>query len=160
MNFVYHYEKCCETGELWPLFSFNEETGEKEAVVYTKYPKQPFKIPKHLQKTTNEAPLRQTYYSNNTDVVTAFLLPTAILFFPSFTVLMWLIEYTLHAWSHKQNSKNGGNIYYFSPLHQICKEFCSKCKEETMRAKFSKMQDIRKSKLKRYGLEYVRRVVT
>lgn len=165
MEFFKQYEQCCETGEFWPRYRFNQETGEKEVLYSTAPPKRAFKIPGNIDganvkvdgnvKRSKTSPHR---YSDNIDVVTAFLIPTTILFMPGLAVLMWLFEYILHSWSHKQNSKNEDN-YYFSPLHQICKEFCGKCRDESMKKKMIRIQDVRKNQLK-HELEYVRRIVT
>ncbi|RZC35232.1 hypothetical protein BDFB_005516, partial [Asbolus verrucosus] len=153
-----------ETGEI--TTRFNCETGEEESVI-TSAPirgkPKVFKIPSSYYMNSakrNEEKVRCEYPPTAATAV-LYLLPTTILFYPILGIITVTIEVIIHIWAHRKNKllKNK-NLYYQSPLHIICKEFCGACKEENSKMKITMLHERRADKIKKYGLEYVRRIVT
>ncbi|EEZ99759.1 hypothetical protein TcasGA2_TC002531 [Tribolium castaneum] len=150
-----------ETGEA--LTKRNIETGEEEYILTTApRRKTTFKIPPTYTKKSND-------YKHNINLdlsptfstALLFLLPTTIFFYPILGIVTVMIEAIIHVWAHRKNkSLKNPHLYYQSPLHIICKEFCGACREEEAKVKISKIQEKRADKIKKYGLEYVRRIVT
>ncbi|KAJ8933208.1 hypothetical protein NQ314_014155 [Rhamnusium bicolor] len=144
--------------------SFNVETGEYEGD--NCLPRRRFRVPSSCYTPTQKKDGSKKLLKvdkQEWELITAaiFLLPTMILFYPVLSVFALMLEIFLHTWSHKKNKTlKCDNIYYQSPLHGIAKEFCGRCKFEDAKVKITKIQDIRNDKLRKYGLEYIRRVVT
>ncbi|XP_018576749.1 uncharacterized protein LOC108915259 [Anoplophora glabripennis] len=151
-----------ETGEILYPSQYNAETGEYEG--FLALPQRvKFQIPPQIKpnKKTHRGPKMD---EQNLELITAaiFLLPTAILFNPVLWAVALILEIVIHSWTHKKNStlRNDTVHYYRSPLHGIVKEFCAKCKDSNAKEKISKLQDRRNDKMRKYGLESIRRVVT
>ncbi|VEN48229.1 unnamed protein product [Callosobruchus maculatus] len=155
-----------ETGESrpWCFSTFDVETGEYEDV-----PLKKFKIPSHYytppekeKKSKQKRPLRKADRHEIALIHAAiFLLPTFVLFHPVVAIFVAIVETVLHSWSHKSNQLLKSNrVYFQSPLHPIVKEICGKCKAEQESLRITKMQDVMNDKLRKHGLDYIRRVVT
>jgi len=159
-----------ETGELTPKPTFNSETGEEEFTYF--YPSETprnkpicFKVPTAEYATANKSKIGNLKPNPETSTTTAaailYLLPTVVFFYPILAIFTVSIEIILHVWAHRKNRKlKDENRYYQSPLHIICQEFCAACKEEKSKLKIHKLQEKRLDKIKKYGLEYVKRIVT
>lgn len=150
-----------ETGEILYPSQYNAETGEYEGFLSLP-PRTTFRIPPE-QKPDKEPHKESRTNCQVLELITAalFLLPTAILSYPIVSILIVLLEMIIHNWVHKKNKTlQSDTFYYKSPLHGIVKEFCGRCKDLNTKEKISKLQDMRNEKMKKYGLESIRRVVT
>uniref|UniRef100_V5G5Z9 Uncharacterized protein n=1 Tax=Anoplophora glabripennis TaxID=217634 RepID=V5G5Z9_ANOGL len=151
-----------ETGEILYPALYNSETGEYEGDVVVPQ-KIRFRIPFQEEEPDKKPYNAPKSHPQDREFIKAavFLLPAAILLYPVVFVGTMLLETILHCWVHKINKtlKSDG-VYYQSPLHGITKEFCSRCREFDAVEQIGKLQDVRSSKLTKYGLESIRRVVT
>ncbi|XP_044263426.1 uncharacterized protein LOC123010507 [Tribolium madens] len=155
------FKKDEETGEA--LLNRNIETGEDEYISsVAPLRKKTFKIPPtYTKKAKNGKKTINLDLSPTFSTALLFLLPTTIFFYPILGILAVMVEAVIHVWAHRKNkSLKNQHLYYQSPLHIICKEFCGSCREEESKMKISKIQEKRADKIKKYGLEYVRRIVT
>lgn len=174
-----------ETGEIPSPGIINSETGEVEINYTRPRYKKPFKIPSTTKPSSSSTSAFRNninrfydYHYNNSkkstkhlnyllpdskrvSVAPAFAMLTLLFFAPVFGVLISILEFVIHVWTHKKNKKmRNMNIYYRSPLHDITSEFCSICVDENTKNKITKLQDKRNDKFTKYGIEYVRRIVT
>lgn len=150
-----------ETGEILYPSLYNAETGEYEGLI-TLPQKIKFRIPpqQKLNKMHN-IPIKVNKHELELLTAAIFLLPTIILFYPILSIFIFIMEIILHNWVHKKNKTlRDDTFYYKSPLHCIVKEFCGRCKDLSTKEKITKMQDKRTDKMRKYGLESIRRVVT
>ncbi|XP_022904704.1 uncharacterized protein [Onthophagus taurus] len=167
-----------ETGETPASPQKNGETGEYEYFYRTYNVIQKvkgFKIPSHLIKRD----LKKEVNNTNHEEVEArlvftgvkphskiflFIMPTLTLIIPGFIVVLLVLEMILHKWAHKRNEDllkdNINNIYYQSPYHVVAREFCPRCRTESLTDKIAKLQDQRTRRLFiNYGWDYVKQVV-
>lgn len=160
-----------ETGETPAPALINNETGEME-INYTRPTyKKPFKVPSTVNHKTKQQQLQEQQTDEGciyteppqkrVSVAPAFAILTLLFFVPVFGILVSIIEFLIHMWTHKKNKTlRNSNLYYRSPFHDIVSEFCSLCIEENSKNKITKLQDKRNEKFTKYGIEYVRRIVT
>lgn len=147
----------------------NQETGEEE--YNQKSQRHNFKIPpsylnnpQNSKKNTRIIP--NTSIEHKRPALTAaailYLLPVTILcyFYPATGMVGLFFEARLHIWTHKKNKQlKNTDRYYQSPMHIIHKEFCASCVEEQNKLRITKLQEKRHDRIRKYGLEYVKRVV-
>lgn len=145
-----------ETGELIP-FECDSETGEFENSFSRSSHRTPFRIYENKGKYSTSPPPRST---QNMSQLLIFLLPTLFVYSGISVIAIAVLEVSIHIWAHKKN-KNLANegVYYKSPLHVLCSEFCAKCRDEKYMMKIGKLQDERTHRLKCH-YEYVKRIVT
>lgn len=157
-----------ETGELPAVPRLDSETGEMEMnCTRPSVPiqRKPFKIPKNYLEKPSESKIN-TCMTKNVSIPTnkispALLLLLPIFFLPAIGVVISIVEILIHMWAHKKNKKlRHTNRYYQSPFHIFVCEFCKLCIDENAANKITKLQDKRHSRFAKYGIEYVRRVVT
>ncbi|KAJ3662696.1 hypothetical protein Zmor_007031 [Zophobas morio] len=157
-----NFKKDAETGE--EITRLNLETGEVEFIITSKkLPAKPkvFRIPTSCMNLKKREEKIKFDSSPTFTAALVFLLPTTIFFSPILGLLVVLIEVIIHVWAHRKNKLiRHKNLYYQSPLHIICKEYCGACKEEESKIKITKFQEKRADKFKKYGFEYFKRIVT
>lgn len=157
-----------ETGEVSSQGVVNCETGEVEMNYTRPTYKKPFQVPSSCKPkppaSSNEHNAALRDYMSHTkrvSVAPAFAILTLLFFVPVFGIFISIIEFFIHMWTHKKNKKlRNTNLYYRSPFHDIICEFCSFCIDENTTNKITKLQDKRNDKFTKYGIEYVRRIVT
>lgn len=151
-----------ETGEILYPPLYNPETGEYEGHFYLPL-KSKFRIPPHqrLDKKTLNKPMKVNKMEVEIIVAAILLLLAMVMFYPIVAIAVCICEIILHNWVHKKNKTlKDDTFYYRSPLHCIVKEFCARCKDVSATEKIWKLQDERNDRMRKYGLESIRRVVT
>lgn len=146
----------CETGEWLPYIpECDSETGESENSA-TMPQRTKFRINNyHGNRHCCQKPL-----TRDMSPALLFLLPT-LFFYPGLaTLIIALLEVTIHMWAHKKNKTlTNKSVYYKSPMHIVASEFCAKCRDERTMDKVGKLQDKRAHRFKCH-YEYVKRIVT
>lgn len=163
-----------ETGELPAVAKVNLETGETEInhTMPEKESRKRFRVPNN-NPTKKSMPRSQTKqyhvppdgdtHFSTSDVVPCvlFLLPTTLCFYPIIAAFLSIVEVILHVWAHKKNKTlPNKEVWYQSPLHIFVREFCGACKEQRSVNKITMIQDKRNYKFIKYGIDYVRGIVT
>lgn len=162
-----------ETGELPAMPSRNLETGEAE--LNCKSPDQShnhrktFKIPKAEMKPDGKEKCpkvpkcikMKSKLKKNTELSPVLLFLIPVFFLPAVSIILSCVEISIHMWAHKKNKRmKNKNVFYQSPFHEFISEFCVLCIEENSKDKITKLQDKKNDKFTKYGIEYVRRIVT
>lgn len=156
-----------ETGEVAAVGVINKETGEMEMNYTGPTYKKPFKVVSSSTKLNYKTTTKHfddnhmNWRTKRVSVAPAFTILTLLFFVPVFGIFTAIIECFIHVWTHKKNKTlRNTNLYYRSPFHDVTSEFCSLCIDETTKNKITKLQDKRNYKFMKYGIEYVRRIVT
>lgn len=156
-----------ETGELPAVPRLNCETGELEMNCNrpSLIQRKPFKIPKNYTRKATKSKLdscaKKGIIRTSNNMSPALLLLLPVFFLPSVGIVISIVEILIHMWCHRKNKKlQNTDKYYESPFHIFVCEFCKLCIDESAANKITKLQDKRNNKFTKYGIEYVRRVVT
>lgn len=150
------------------IHDYDMETGEPETDNCTiKLRKTRFNVPKNLLTPVEPKPKccidnneiytltrREQVMTFQEEIISGynktshrlfFLIITSLTLFTRFVVLGGiLLEFGMHAWAHRRNSRNSNpTIYFRSPLHIFTSHFCICCRHETAMNQVIKMQNQR-----------------
>lgn len=135
-----------ETGERYPhkrpnVYVYRHPTNRRNSHI--------FKIPSNIitksKDIFDDEEFRAKYLPFNSDIspIVLFLLPTLFVY-PALTLILAVIEISIHMWAHRKNKTLNNPKYYFrSPLHSCVSVYCARCKEDNYMSTIGKLQDKR-----------------